>query len=94
LLEHASKPWRRREPGRHIGENRPLREGVEDLRCGARILAEPVGEIAVARRVVEFDGLLKMIMSGEVVAEINAGVAANAVRDQGLGAIRPGRGFA
>ena len=72
----------------------PQREGVENLRCGARILTEPVGQIAVARRVVEFDGLLKMIMSGEVVAEINAGVAGNAVRDQGLGAIGPGRGFA
>src|SRR6516165_12591230 len=45
----------------------PQREGVENLRCGARILTEPVGQIAVARRVVEFDGLLKMIMSGEVV---------------------------
>ena len=41
----------------------PQYEGVVNLRCGARILAEPVGEIALARLVVELDGLLKMAMS-------------------------------
>jgi hypothetical protein len=48
----------------------------------------------MARLVVEFDGLLKMVMSAAKVAEIKAGGAGNAVRDQGLGAIGPGRRFA
>ena len=72
----------------------PQCEGVDNLRCGAGILAEPVGEIAMARLVVELDGLLKMVMGAGKVAEIKAGEAGNAVRDQGLGTIRPGRGFA
>src|SRR6516162_7516113 len=72
----------------------PQREGVVNLRCGARIRAEPVGEIATARPVVERDGLLIMLMGDGKVAEIKAGGAGNAVRDQGLGAIRPGCGFA
>src|SRR5215469_18693248 len=44
--------------------------------------------------VVELDGLLKMLMSAGKVAEIPAGRAENAVSDQGLGTIWPGRGFA
>src|SRR6516164_10903137 len=62
--------------------------------CGAGILAKPVGGITVARLVVELDGLLKMLMGVGKVAEIPAGHAGNAVRDQGLGAIRPVRGLA
>src|SRR6516162_7331558 len=72
----------------------PQREGVVNLCCGARIRAEPIGEIAMARPVVELDGLLIMLMGDGKVAEIKAGGAGNAVRDQGLGAIRPGPGFA
>src|SRR5262249_55233850 len=72
----------------------PQYEGVVNLRCGARILPEPGGEIAMAYRVVELDGLLKMLMCAGKIAEIKAGGAGNAVRDQGLGAIRPGRGLA
>src|SRR6516164_11106357 len=71
----------------------PQRKGVENLRCGTGIRAEPVREIGMARLVVELDGLLKMVMGAAKVAEIKAGDAGNAVRDQGLGAIRPGRGF-
>jgi len=48
----------------------------------------------MARLVVELDGLLKMVMGAGKIAEINAGEAENAVRDQGLGAIRLRRGFA
>src|SRR5262249_19892863 len=72
----------------------PQCEGVENLRCGARILAEPVGEIAIRRLVAEFDTLLKMVMGAGKVAEIKAGLAGNTVGNQGLGTIRPGRGFA
>src|SRR6516162_3011237 len=72
----------------------PQCEGVANLSPGNRMLAEPVGEIAMARLVVELDGLLKMLMGAGKIAEINAGVAGNAVRDQGLRAIPPGRGFA
>ena len=57
-------------------------------------MAEPAGEIAMACRGVELDGLLKMLMSAGKVAEIKADAARNAVRDQGLGTIRPGCGFA
>jgi len=71
----------------------PRRKGVENLRCGASILAEPVGEISMARLVVEVDDLLKMVASADKVAEIKAGHAGNAMRDQGLGTVRPGRGF-
>ena len=72
----------------------PQRDSVVNLRCGAGIRAEPAGEIGMTRRVVELDGLLKMVMGASKVAEIPAGVAENAMPDQGLGAIRPGRGFA
>src|SRR5262249_51633647 len=72
----------------------PHCEGVAYLRCGAGILTKPIGEIAMARRVVEFDGLLKMVMGAGKVAEIKAVDAGRTVRDQGLRTIRPGRGFA
>jgi len=36
----------------------PQREGIIGFRCRARILAEPVGEPGMARRIVERDGLL------------------------------------
>src|SRR6516165_10297502 len=57
-------------------------------------MAEPVGEIAMARLLVELDGLLEMLMCTGKVAEIKAGGAGDAVRDQSLWAIRLGRGFA
>src|SRR5690349_10576394 len=72
----------------------PQCEGVANLRYDAAILTEPVGEIGMARLVVELDGLLKMVMGAGKIAEINARETGSAVRDQGLGAIRPGRGFA
>src|SRR5215469_14435776 len=72
----------------------PQRQGISNFRCCAGILTEPVGEIGMARLVVELDGLLKMLMGAGKIAEINAGVAGNAVRDQGLGTIRPSRRFA
>jgi hypothetical protein len=72
----------------------PQRNGILYLRYDAGIRAEPVGEIAVAGRVLELDGFLKMIMGASKIAEIPAGGAENAVRHQDLGAIRPGRGFA
>ena len=72
----------------------PQYEGVEDLRCGAGIPGEPVGEIAMARLVVECDSLLKMVMGAGKISQIPAGVAANAMSDQGLGAIRLRCGFA
>jgi hypothetical protein len=72
----------------------PQYAGIGNLRRGARAMAESVGEIGMARLVVELDGLLKMVMSAGKVAEIKAGAAGTAVRDQGLGAIRPGRGLA
>ena len=36
----------------------PQCEGVENLRYNAGILPEPVGEIAMARLIIELDGLL------------------------------------
>jgi hypothetical protein len=57
-------------------------------------MAEPAGEIAMARRDVELDGLPKMLMSAGKIAEIKAGGAGNAVRDHSLGAIRAGGRFA
>src|SRR5262249_40938014 len=72
----------------------PQCEGVKNLRCGAGILAEPVGEIGMPRLVAELDGLLKMVVGAGKVAEIKAGDAGNAMSDQALVAIRPGRGFA
>src|SRR6516164_7421733 len=44
--------------------------------------------------VVEFDALLKIVMGAGKIAEIKASDAWNEVCDQGLGAIRPGGGFA
>jgi hypothetical protein len=72
----------------------PQCESVENLRCGARIRAEPVGETAMARLVVDFDALLEMVMGAGKIAEIPAGGAGDAVRDHGLGVIGPGCGFA
>ena len=72
----------------------PQHEGVVNLRCGAGILAKPVGEIAMARRVVELDSLLKMVMSARKIAEINTGLTGNAVRIQAFGAVRLSRRFA
>src|SRR5215469_5281460 len=48
----------------------------------------------MARRIVELDGFLKMLMGAGKIAELKAIAAGNAVRDQGLGTVRPGRGFA
>jgi len=48
----------------------------------------------MARLVIELDGFVKMLMGTGEVAELKAGVAGNAMTDQGLGAIRLGRGFA
>src|SRR6516164_1169785 len=48
----------------------------------------------MARPVVELDGFLKMLMGAGKVAELKAIASENAVGDQGLGTIRPGRGFA
>jgi hypothetical protein len=71
----------------------PQCEGVGNLTPGPRILAEPVGEIAMARPVVELQSLLKMVAGAGKVAEIPAGEAEIAVRDQGLGTIWPGQRF-
>ena len=65
----------------------PQCEGIENLRSRARIVAEPVGEIGMACLIVELDSLLEMLMGARKVTEIKAGVAGNAVSDQGLGAI-------
>ena len=98
--EHALSTRRRRGRGRQGAKNRRFRPSThnvrasQNLRCGAGILAEPVGEIGMARLVVELDGFLKMVMGAGEIAEMKASAAGNAVRDQGLGAIRPGRGFA
>src|SRR5215472_6261641 len=48
----------------------------------------------MARRVVELNALLIMVMSAGKITEIKAGGPEVAVRDHGLGTIRPGRGFA
>jgi|SRR6516164_7162207 hypothetical protein len=72
----------------------PERDRIKDLRYGAGIVAEPIAEIGMPRLVVEFDGLLKMLMGGGKVAEIKAADAGNAVRNHSLGTIRPGHGFA
>src|SRR6516162_7566138 len=47
----------------------------------------------MARLVVELESLLKMVMGAGKIAEVKAGGGEIAVRDQGLGTIRPGRGF-
>src|SRR5215831_10212129 len=57
---------------------RPQCEGIENLRCDAGIRAEPVGEIAVACLIVEFNGLPGMLMGAGKVAEIEAGDAETA----------------
>src|SRR5215471_18709153 len=44
--------------------------------------------------IVELDSLLEMLMGAGKVTEIKAGVAGNAMRDHGLGAIRHSCGFA
>jgi len=72
----------------------PQCEGVENLRYGTRIMAEALGEITMARLVVELDRLLIMSMGAGKVAGIPAGGAGSEVRDQGLGAIRAGGRFA
>ena len=72
----------------------PQREGAPNFRGGVRILTEPVGEIAMPRRVVERDSLPKMVMGAGKVTEIPAGLTGNAVCNHRLGAIRPGRRFA
>src|SRR6516164_1234266 len=48
----------------------------------------------MTRLVVECDSLLKMVMGAGKISQIPAGVAANAMSDQGLGAIRLRCGFA
>ena len=73
---------------------RPQHDGIKGFRYGAAMLAEPVGEIGMARLVVELEALLKMLMGAGKIAEIPAGEAENAVRDQGLGAIGLCCGFA
>jgi hypothetical protein len=40
----------------------PPRGGIKNFCDDAGIRAEPVGEISVQRRIVELDGLLKMLM--------------------------------
>src|SRR5271155_5584382 len=72
----------------------PQCDRVHNLRLGARIRAEPVGEIAMPCSVVEFDALPKMVMGAGKVAEIKASGAGNAVSYDSLGTIRPSRGFA
>ena len=72
----------------------PQRDGILNFCMGAQIRAEPVGEIAMLCSVIELDGLVKMLMGAGKVAEIPTGLAGNAVREQGLGAIRAGGGFA
>jgi len=72
----------------------PQCEGVGNLRYDAGILTELVGEITMPCVVMELDGVLKMPMGAGKVAAIPASGAGNAVCDQGLGTIRPGRGFA
>src|SRR5215471_11861059 len=68
----------------------PQCEGVPNLRCGAGILAEPIGEIAMACLAVELETLLIMLMGAGKIGEIKTGLAGNAVRDYSLGGIRPG----
>src|SRR5262249_60427313 len=46
----------------------PQREGIIGFRCDPVIVAESIGEIGMARLVVELDGLLKMLMSAGKVA--------------------------
>src|SRR6516164_2373585 len=72
----------------------PQCDRVHNLRWSAGIRAEPVGEITMARPVVELESALKMVMGAGEISEVKAGEAEIAVRDQGLGAIRPGCGFA
>src|SRR5215472_11631120 len=72
----------------------PQRGGVKNLCRGQRILTEAAGEVAMPHWVVECEGLLKMLVGAGKVAQIPTGAAEYAVRDDGFGAIGPGRGFA
>src|SRR6516225_8562706 len=72
----------------------PQCEGVTNPRPGAGIPAEPFGEIAIARLVVELESFLKMLMCVSKIAEIKAGEAGDAMCDRGLGTIRPSGRFA
>jgi hypothetical protein len=72
----------------------PQCEGIKNLGYGARIVAEPVGEIGVARLIAGLDGFLKMLMAAGKIAEIEAGDTGNSVCDRGLRAIRLRCGFA
>jgi hypothetical protein len=57
----------------------PQRDGVINFRLGAGILAEPVGEIGIAGRVVKLDGLLKALVGAGKISEIKAEEAGYAV---------------
>ena len=59
----------------------PQRDGIKYFRRDVGILTEPVGEFGMVRRVIELDGLVKMVMGAGKVSEIPAGDAENAVRD-------------
>src|ERR1700745_2984852 len=72
----------------------PLRKGIIYFRVAAGIVTKPIGEIAGARLVVKFDGLPRMLLGTGTIAEEKAGDAGYAVRDHGLGTIRPDRRFA
>ena len=72
----------------------PKRDGINNFRDGPGILAETIGKITMPRRIVEREDLPNMLVGGGKVAEIPAVVAGHAVRDHGLGAIRPGSGLA
>src|SRR5690242_2242601 len=50
--------------------------------------------MAMGCAVIEFDGLLKMVMSAGKVSEIQTGEAGTAMRDHSLRTIRPSHGFA
>ena len=69
----------------------PLRDGVPHLCRGQRILAEPVGEIAMQRPVVDRDRFSKVLVGGDKVAEVPAGDAGNAVCNLSLRANPAGR---
>ena len=53
------------------------RDGIIGFRRDAVIVAESVGEIGMARLVVELDSLLKIVMSAGKVAEVKASGAGN-----------------
>ena len=79
-----------------------MKRGLPESACHhGRSRKPPVGEIAVARLIIEFDGLLKMVMGACKIAKIPAGEAAmwhSLVRNGGVmimslrhGAVPPGR---